>query len=66
MSRYFRRIEPRFFHLTTLAAVPFRKSAMFRPLLRLLEAIDVVLLRAPGLKWHAWITVFVLAEPVGK
>jgi len=66
MSRYFRRIEPRFFNLATLAAVPFRKSAMFRPLLRLLEAIDVVLLRTPGLKWHAWITVFVLAEPIGK
>jgi ubiquinone/menaquinone biosynthesis C-methylase UbiE len=66
MGRYFRRIEPRFFHLATLAAVPFRKSAIFRPLLGLLEAADAVLLRTPGLKWHAWITVFVLSEPVGK
>jgi hypothetical protein len=66
MGRYFRRIEPRFFHLATLAAVPFRKSAIFRPLLGLLEAADAVLLRTPGLKWHAWITVFALSEPVGK
>ena len=65
MGRYFRRIEPRFFHLATLAAVPFRKSAIFRPLLGVLEAADSVLLRTPGLKWHAWITVFVLSEPVG-
>lgn len=66
MARYFRRVELRFFHLATLAAVPFRKSAIFRPLLGVLEAADAVLLRTPWLKWHAWITVFELAGPRGK
>jgi hypothetical protein len=46
--------------------VPFRKSAIFRPLLGLLETADGILLRTPWLKWHAWITVFALAEPRGK
>jgi ubiquinone/menaquinone biosynthesis C-methylase UbiE len=66
MGRYFERVEPRFFHLATLAAVPLRKSAIFRALLGVLEAADAMLLRTPWLKWHAWITVFVLAGPRGK
>lgn len=66
MAGYFHHVEMRFFHLATLAAVPFRKSAIFGPFLGLLETVDEVLLRTPGLKWHAWITVFALGQPRGK
>ncbi len=66
MGCHFHQVELRFFHLATLAAVPFRKSAIFRPLLGILAAADAILLRLPWLKWHAWITVFVLTGPRGK
>lgn len=56
------RIE-RFYHLATLGAVPFREHALFAPLLKGLSAIDRVLLRMPGLKWQAWMVVFVLGQP---
>src|SRR2546427_9315383 len=46
--RYFRKVTYTFFHLATLAAVPFRSTPIFRPLLATLEAADSVLLRLPG------------------
>jgi hypothetical protein len=52
-----------FFHLATLAAVPFRNTRLFEPLRNGLEAVDSLLLRVPGLKWQAWMVVFVLSEP---
>jgi ubiquinone/menaquinone biosynthesis C-methylase UbiE len=53
----------KFFHLATIAAVPFRNRNLFQPTLRILEAIDSVLLRLPFIKWWAWMVVFVLARP---
>jgi ubiquinone/menaquinone biosynthesis C-methylase UbiE len=53
------------FHLATLAAVPFRNSAFFEPLLKILETVDMrFLLRLPGLKWWAWQVVFELSKPL--
>jgi hypothetical protein len=46
-----------------LAAVPFRNTRLFEPLRKGLEAVDSLLLRVPGLKWQAWMVVFVLSEP---
>jgi ubiquinone/menaquinone biosynthesis C-methylase UbiE len=63
MRRYFGRIEMHFFHLTSLAAVPFRHTPVFRPLLAALRVVDAGLLRIPGLKWQAWQTVFRLSQP---
>jgi ubiquinone/menaquinone biosynthesis C-methylase UbiE len=60
---YFGRIEMKFFHLFSLFAVPFRNTPLFVPLLAVLELLDDVMLRVPGLKWQAWQTVFVLSEP---
>jgi len=51
------------FHLFTLAAVPFRSSMVFKPLLSFLEAIDGVVLRCPFVKWQAWQVVFTLSQP---
>ncbi len=63
-TQYFHKVEvARFFHLATLAAVPFRNLPMFDHIRRSLEVIDSVLLRIPFLKWQAWMAVFVLAQP---
>lgn len=62
-EKYFGRVERRFFHLATLAAVPFRNTVIFSPLLWSLEKIDGILLRVPGLRWLAWMTVFFLSRP---
>jgi ubiquinone/menaquinone biosynthesis C-methylase UbiE len=63
---YFKRVDVKFFHLATLAAVPFRRTPVFRPLLRVLEAADSLLLRIPGLREQAWMIGFVLAEPLDR
>lgn len=61
---YFRDVRVvRFFHLATIAAIPFRSTALFPFLRRALAAVDAVLLRVPGLRWQAWMAVFVLASP---
>lgn len=60
---WFKGVDARFFHLATLAAVPFRRTKIFRPLLNRLSAMDSVLLRLPFLKWHAWQVVLHLSNP---
>ncbi len=60
---YFGKVELHFFHLSTLLAVPFRKTFLFSPMLSLMEAIDSVVLKVPGLKWQAWQVVFTMSEP---
>lgn len=64
IDRYFRQREMHFFHLATIAAVPFRMTRVFPYLLTVLRALDVVLLRLPWLKWQAWQVVFTLSKPV--
>ncbi len=61
--RYFSRIDWKFFHLASLAAVPFRKSPLFEPLLSVLETLDSTLLRVPMLRWWAWQVGFILSQP---
>jgi ubiquinone/menaquinone biosynthesis C-methylase UbiE len=55
-----------FFHLATLAAVPFRNVPGFPFILSSLEMLDALLLKLPGIKWQAWQIVFVLSRPRGK
>jgi ubiquinone/menaquinone biosynthesis C-methylase UbiE len=63
MKRYFDNVELHFFHLATLAAVPFRRTPLFRPMLAMLRGVDAVLLNIPGLRWEAWQVVFRLTGP---
>lgn len=65
-GNYFEKIEIKFFHLTTLLAVPFRNSFIFNFLLTLLEWIDSLLLRLPLIRWLSWQVVFILAKPKFK
>ena len=62
-ENYFGEVRPRFFHLATLFAVPFRKLPFFESLLGLLEGLDSVLLKLPWIKWQAWQVVFTLSKP---
>ena len=62
--RYFRTVRTRFFHLVTLAAVPFRRMPGFAVLLGILEAIDSALLGIPWIQKFAWMVTFVLGDPV--
>lgn len=63
MKHYFGRIDIRFFHLTALAGVPFRRWRQFSSVLSCLEAIDRMLLKLPWVGRFAWIMVFSLSQP---
>src|SRR3989344_6650711 len=56
-------IEMRFFHLIVLAIVPFRNTAVFKPLLGFFEFIDDLILKIPFFKWWAWQVIFILSKP---
>ncbi|MGI6852224.1 class I SAM-dependent methyltransferase [Mesorhizobium sp. 1B3] len=60
IARHFSKCEPRFFGLSTLASIPFRRKAAGRVIRTVGEKVDNVLLGLPGLKWQAWITVMEL------
>jgi len=60
---YFEEVHPRFFHLAGLAAVPFRKTGIFKPLRGVLDRIDDSILRTQAIGKYAWIMVFTLAKP---
>ena len=65
LKRYFHKTElMKFYHLATIAGVPFRNVPGFKIILSGLEALDSVLLRLPILRWQAWMVVFVLSQPV--
>jgi SAM-dependent methyltransferase len=63
---YFGGLEWRFYHLASLAAVPFRETPVFEPVLSVLEAIDSALLKVTPIRWWAWQVAFVLSKPKGK
>lgn len=56
----------RFYGLATLAAVPFRKTPVYKPIRTVLDAIDAVLLRLPGVKWLAWFVILEGHRPTTK
>jgi ubiquinone/menaquinone biosynthesis C-methylase UbiE len=60
---WFDDVQVRFFHLAALAAVPFRKTRLFGGLLSILEGMDNLLLRIPGLGKYAWVAVILYAKP---
>lgn len=60
---YFDKVETRFFHLMTLAAVPLRNTRYFNLILNILKRIDQILLKIPLLRTQAWMVVFKLSGP---
>lgn len=65
-KEYFGQVKAQFFHLATLAAVPFRNTFAFDALLGVLESIDNVLLKIPVVREQAWMVVFQLSDPKEK
>jgi ubiquinone/menaquinone biosynthesis C-methylase UbiE len=63
-SKYFGRIEKKFFHLFGLLAVPLRNTKAFGPTLAALTAVDRQVLRVPGLRRQAWMCAFTLSDPI--
>lgn len=62
--QYFAAVEVvKFFHLATIGAVPFRNLPFFDLMRRILGSVDSILLKVPGLKWQAWMVVFLLSQP---
>ncbi len=65
--RYFRELEVRFFHLSSLAAIPFRNRSRFPALLSALDQLDRGLFRVfPAVQKHAWMSVFRMADPIAR
>ncbi len=62
-KKYFKKMDIRFFHLTSLFAVPFRKMFFFKPLLWCFDQIDSLLLCLPIIRRMAWVAVIVYSEP---
>lgn len=61
--KYFSEVKVRFFHLTVLAAVPFRNTILFNPLVRMLSSIDSVLLSRHWIGKYGWNMVFTMSSP---
>jgi ubiquinone/menaquinone biosynthesis C-methylase UbiE len=63
MKKYFDSVDVKFFHLTALALVPFRKSFLFRILMPIFNAIDKVILSNKVLGKYGWIMIVELGRP---
>ena len=62
--RYFETVDLTFFHLFGLAAIPFRNSSLFGPVLRSLDALDARLFDSvPAARFQAWVVVLELSGP---
>jgi ubiquinone/menaquinone biosynthesis C-methylase UbiE len=62
-KEYFGRLESQFCHLFVLAAVPLRKTKLFRFVRQVLEKVDNLFLKLPFVGRYAWIVVFRLSKP---
>lgn len=64
LEHSFGRVDYSYFHLTSLAAVPFQRTPVFGPLVRTLEHLDRLLIRTvPRLARYSWRVVLELREP---
>ncbi|HWR26730.1 MAG TPA: class I SAM-dependent methyltransferase [candidate division Zixibacteria bacterium] len=63
LKNHFLTVKTRFFHLTTLLAIPFRNTIIFGLLLNLLSSIDNYLFKLPWFRKHAWQAYLELSDP---
>jgi ubiquinone/menaquinone biosynthesis C-methylase UbiE len=64
LNKYFENIEVKYFHLTTLLAVPFRRTAFFGVLLSVFSKMDSFLFKINPLKYWAWQVVISVSNPI--
>jgi len=63
MRKYFNDVEVKFFHLTSLALVPLRKTFLFPLLLPILNFVDKILLSNQLIGKYGWIMAIELSDP---
>ncbi len=61
--RYFGDVQVVAFNMLALGAVPFRKTPLFHPILRVLRAFDDALFRIPFLRRYAWTVALIFSRP---
>jgi len=64
MKRYFRKVEVKFFHLTALILVPFRKTFLFPLLLPFFDFLDRIILSTKFVGKYGWIMSIHLSDPI--
>jgi ubiquinone/menaquinone biosynthesis C-methylase UbiE len=64
MRKYFRRVDTRFFHLAVLAAVPLRKTFLFKPMRAVMNVVDRWLLSTQAIGKYGWIMAITIGEPI--
>jgi hypothetical protein len=63
--RYFDDVKLQFFHLSSLAAVPFRNTPAFAPIHEQLAKFDDWLFRRlPFTQRYAWMVLMILRHPI--
>lgn len=62
-KQHFGTVKVKYFHLASLAAVPFRNLPIFDSVLLLLEGVDSILLSIPIIQKQAWQMIFTLSAP---
>lgn len=63
MRKYFDQVDVKFFHLTALLLVPFRKTFLFPTLLPVFNFIDRILLSSKLIGKYGWIMIVELGQP---
>jgi len=67
IERYFEDVQVYYYYLFALGAIPFRKTRLFRPMLRFLEGLDRAVFRLiPWSKWYAWQVLLILEGPLKR
>ncbi len=64
MKKYFKTVEAKYFHLTTLALVPLRKSWLFPILYPIFDLVDRILLSNKLTGKYGWIMAVELSDPI--
>jgi hypothetical protein len=64
LEKYFNTVEVKYFHLFSLAAIPFSKSAIFIWMHKVLTKLDSLVENyMPYLLKYSWICVIILSNP---
>jgi len=64
MQKYFHKVDAKYFHLTSLALVPLRKSIIFKILYPVFDFIDRIILSNKFIGKYGWIMAVELSDPI--
>ena len=63
VRKYFTVVNVNFFHLTVLAAIPFRRTLFFESFRIVLDKIDKLLLDNEMIGKYGWLMIFIIRKP---